>query len=82
IKVKGSNIRTISGDGFKFSHNEIDFVKFSKHDGIDFNKTNEITLVGKLSINEYMGIRFPQVIIQDYDVEVVDNKVVSWNDIF
>lgn len=70
-------------DTISFTYNGIKYVQFKCKEGnqlYDFlqnawddNKTVTFNIVGKPSINEYNGIRTPQVIILDNDIISTDN---------
>lgn len=91
LSVKGDSIFFMSGGHFKFSIDGIEYIKFNPN--VDLytrlsnskNKTLEVTIVGKLSLNEYMGMITPQVIIKDMEIEdevPLVKKVLNWDDIF
>ena len=68
-KVIGTNKDTV-----RFEKNGVIFIKFHANDLIEqLNNCNEIkiSIVGKPNINEWMGNRSPQIMIEDY--EVIDN---------
>ena len=70
-------------DTISFTYNGIKYVQFKCKEGnqlydflqnaCDDNKTVTFNIVGKPSINEYNGIRTPQVIILDNDIISTDN---------
>lgn len=70
-------------DTISFTYNDIKYVQFKCKEGnqlYDFlqnawddNETVTFNIVGKPSINEYNGIRTPQVIILDNDIISTDN---------
>lgn len=70
-------------DIISFTYNGIKYVQFKCKEGnqiYDFlqnawddNETVTFNIVGKPSINEYNGIRTPQVIILDNDIISTDN---------
>lgn len=68
-KVIGTNKDTV-----RFEKNGVIFIKFHANDLIEqLNNCNEIkiSIVGKPNINEWMGNKSPQIMIEDY--EVVDD---------
>lgn len=68
-KIIGTNKDTV-----RFEKNFVTFIKFHASDLIEeLNKCNEIkiSIVGKPNINEWMGNKSPQIMIEDY--EIVDN---------
>ena len=65
-KVIGTNKDTV-----RFEKNGVIFIKFHANDLIEqLNNCNEIkiSIVGKPNINEWMGNRSPQIMIEDYEV--------------
>ena len=65
-KVIGTNKDTV-----RFEKNGVIFIKFHANDLIEqLNSCNEIkiSIVGKPNINEWMGNRSPQIMIEDYEV--------------
>ena len=74
IQVIGKNNNTL-----KFSIDGLDFIKFNvdSDDKLiqntsdwesDENKTFKLNIVGKCSINDYSGVKTPQIIVQDYEI--------------
>ena len=66
LKVIGSNKDTI-----KFSACGIEFIKFKDQDLIDKiqgMKQINLTVLGRASINNFMGASIPQILIEDYNV--------------
>ena len=65
-KVIGTNKDTV-----RFEKNGVIFIKFHANDLIEqLNNCNEIkiSIVGKPNINEWMGNKSPQIMIEDYEV--------------
>lgn len=77
-------------DIISFTYNGIKYVQFKCKEGnqiYDFlqnawddNETVTFNIVGKPSINEYNGIRTPQVIILDNDIISTDNNTETFED--
>ncbi len=67
ISIMGKNKNTI-----KFKLNGVEYIKFFAKDFIEdvMNSGDiiSIELVGKCSINSWMGVETPQIIIQDYEI--------------
>lgn len=66
-KVIGTNKDTV-----RFEKNGVIFIKFHASDLIEeLNNCNEIkiSIVGKPNINEWMGNKSPQIMIEDYEIE-------------
>lgn len=76
LKVKKSNI-SIKGSVLKIFDKGISYIKFKSNE----NEYNEIvskgfgdyiefSIIGRYSLNEYNGNRYPQIIIEDYEFEI------------
>lgn len=66
-RVMGKNSDTV-----KFSVNGVDYIKFFAKEFIEELEEFEfitLKIVGKATINEWMGRYSPQIIVEDYDVE-------------
>ena len=66
VAIMGRNHDTI-----KFKVNGVEYIKFFASSLIpEFEKYNEmaISLVGKPTINEYMGSETPQIMIEDLEI--------------
>ena len=71
ISLMGANKTTI-----KFNYKDINFITFEGDEELykDITKDQksvEFTIIGRFSVNEYMGISTPQVIIQDMNYKTV-----------
>lgn len=74
IHLKGKNNTTISFT----NENNIDFITFDSNeeiyeDMVKDKKSVEFTIIGRFSVNNYMGTSKPQVIIQDMKYKTVNN---------
>lgn len=91
ISIKSSNIQVI-GKNFttiKFKYKGVEYIKFyMSHDEqkqqlhIDENKQLNLNVVGKLSVNEWQGKITPQVVINQYECQIVPKKTNNIDDIF
>lgn len=67
IKLMGENSNTI-----KFKSHNVDFIKFRTDETVyhDLIQNTYVTLdlVGRVSMNEWHGRKFPQIIIDDYNI--------------
>ena len=65
IQIMGTN-----KDSIKISYNGIDYVKFKDLDFIEKilkDRTKNLTLYGRLSLNEWMGRTSLQCLVSDYE---------------
>ena len=72
ISLMGSKLNTI-----KFSHNDIDFIKFNTNEEeykklTEDKKDIEFVIIGKFSINEYNGNTKAQILIENMSYSTVD----------
>lgn len=74
IQVIGRNNNTL-----KFSIDGLDFIKFNVNSDDELiqntsdwesedNKTFKLNIVGRCAINDYNGVKTPQIIVQDYEI--------------
>lgn len=81
IEIEDKEIQVIgkSNNTLKFSIDGLDLIKFNvdSNDKLiqntsdwesDENKTFKLNIVGKCSINDYNGVKTPQIIVQDYEI--------------
>lgn len=67
LKVIGSNKDTV-----KFSACGVEFIKFKDQNFIEKTKDMKqinLTILGRASINNFMGMCSPQILIEDYNVK-------------
>ena len=83
IDLIGKNSKTL-----KIKHKDIEYIKF-RFDEDEFEKlfgddgTYIINLIGRCGMNEWQGVKTPQVIIEDFEVEKKNTgKNVDWADLF
>lgn len=83
LKVKKSNV-SIRGSVLKIFDNGISYIKYKSDENEykniiskGFGDSVEFTMVGRYSINEYNGNKYPQVIVEDYEYEMINNYGLS-----
>lgn len=63
-------------DSFKFTHNGVEYVKFKDATFVDEIRACEepitLTVYGRLGLNKWQGRVTPQLIIDDYDINIID----------
>lgn len=72
IMVMGAN-----KDSIKISHNGIDYVKFKDEEFIEEvqnNRTKQLTVYGRVNLNEWMGKKSVQIFITDYELKEDNSK--------
>lgn len=88
LAVKNMNVAknniSLKGSVLKIFHNGISYIKYkttnSEYEEIvqrGFFDTVNFEIVGRYSINEYNGNRYPQVIIEDYNFEHKNNVEIN-----
>ena len=83
LPVKKSDI-SLRGSILKIYANNTTFIKYKTTEeeykkivANGFFDTLDFTIVGRFSINEYGGNRYPQVIIEAYDYKIKDNLTIN-----
>lgn len=73
IPINKDNISIMGrmSDTIKFNYNGIEYIQFHAKETIKelFNRDEfEITIIGRGSINNFMGKQTPQIMISDYNI--------------
>jgi len=61
----------------KFRASSTDVEAFKKH-----NKFAIRLIVGSLGVNEWEGVKTPQCVIEDYEINEIENEVEDWSESF
>ena len=69
IRIMGSNRDTV-----KIENNGVAYMKFHAKDLIErlseYHNSVILEIVGRQNLNEWMGIKTPQIFIDDYDIQL------------
>ena len=89
--IYNTDIRTLGkGNTIKFTHQGLDFIMFfisnemkeRLYMNCDEKVKIRLELIVELGINEYMGRKTPQAIIQEFECSMVDDEILDWSEIW